>query len=223
VTENLDSRGTAILLDERVREHAEVIALLATALDVTHPIDDLQARPGPGTLKFLVEELIASRDGLREAYARDHGGAPTQGPVGDFWRLHWQFRSDVWDEYSPRFKLQARVVALNPAAIAEFVRELFDWIGFIESSVPMRDSGTDDKSWIYLDPSSRESFMLKPDETNEGCDALLHAFEDHEFVQVATIGQDGISIWDEYINFAVPWVVLREADRRERQRRRDER
>lgn len=197
------------------RERSETIELLAKALDVSRPFTELHVREG--VLKFLAEELVATHERLLELFANEHGGKPEQGPSGDHWHLTWQFTADVWDEHTPLHRLNTRVVALNRGAVAAFVVELRDWIAFIETSV--LESTGKGTGRTYEDPTTRECFALQWDEQDE-CDALLHAFEDHELTQVGTAGADGICIWDEHANFSVPWPIIEQAARRCRARER---
>ena len=154
--------------DDREQERARVLELLATALDIKRPHADLHQRKG--ALKFLAEELIAERDRLLASFVEDHGGAPAQGPDGAHWHLVKQFTSDVWDEHSPAHKLNLRVVAVNRAAVADFVAELRDWSAFTERSVldihlpreslgrQVRDVWVD---WACEQPDPKPSWLLK--------------------------------------------------------------
>lgn len=109
-------------------EEEELIRLLAGALAVSHPIDDLIARPG--TLKFLVQESIARHERLLESYVRDHGGRPDR-TDGSEWHLTKQFTANVWDQLNPDHRLQLHVI-LERDEIPKFVAELREWITFIE-------------------------------------------------------------------------------------------
>lgn len=210
----IDWMPIALWVAERDGERLQTIERLSDALSLSHPISDVQARPG--ALSFLAEELIAERDHLRAIFVREHGGAPAaEGPKGEQWHLHWQFSSDVWSENEPSHKLQARVVAANKLAAAAFVPELYQWIAFIDESVHGTDLAV---RWQYVDPSTREQFALQWDERDDS-DALFHAFENHELEQIGTSGSDGLCIWDEYKNFSVPWAVIEQAHRRQCRRR----